>query len=401
MSGAISAVSDNSEELFVQPAGLSLMTGPEVTLGYGRMYLGLSDGSNISDNLASLGFKIGSNTGCGFAYKSTALDSVYTEQSYMAAFAYRIKHKVAIGVTGKYLQLKYGNDAYTAIDPVFSQSYGKSNFDLDAGVIVSLSDFINVSYARQNNLGADMGIAGQYLLTPVDRLGIGYLEDGFCISIEDSESPGQSNIYSGIEKYIFRKMFAIRSGAAFSNGKFAKFSAGLGICMGDFRFDYSFDMPLAGIVNTQGTHFMTMSAKIFGKGRKAVPKIVEYKGEDKKEAVINKAKVPQEPIYIYVYPPVSNSQVVASSGAFAVPASSSSASGVIPETVQPKKKAAKPAGEYIPPFVKSHKVGHGETLPDIALKYYGTKSGWTKIFNANKDKIEKGCVKEGDILVIP
>ena len=53
-----------------------------------------------------------------------------------------------------------------------------------------------------------------------------------------------------------------------------------------------------------------------------------------------------------------------------------------------------------PPCV--HVVQKGDTLQAIALKYYGTRSAWTKIYEANKGALpNKDQIKVGQQLVIP
>jgi LysM repeat protein len=51
---------------------------------------------------------------------------------------------------------------------------------------------------------------------------------------------------------------------------------------------------------------------------------------------------------------------------------------------------------------RMHVVQKGDTLQAIALKYYGTRSAWTKIYEANKGALpNKDQIKVGQQLVIP
>jgi nucleoid-associated protein YgaU len=51
---------------------------------------------------------------------------------------------------------------------------------------------------------------------------------------------------------------------------------------------------------------------------------------------------------------------------------------------------------------KTHVVQRGETLQKISLKYYGTTTKWTKIFEANKAKIKRAdLIVAGMKIVIP
>jgi nucleoid-associated protein YgaU len=89
---------------------------------------------------------------------------------------------------------------------------------------------------------------------------------------------------------------------------------------------------------------------------------------------------------------------------------------LVPAQVQEEQPAV-PAQEYVPtkrpapapahaPKPKmgggaAHTVKPGESLPSIAEKYYGDSSQWKKIYEANKNKIKRGQVEPGQVLVIP
>lgn len=56
----------------------------------------------------------------------------------------------------------------------------------------------------------------------------------------------------------------------------------------------------------------------------------------------------------------------------------------------------------LPKNERWHVVGEGETLSEIAKKYYGRKSAWRKIQDANKTTVpQDGKVRAGDRLLIP
>ncbi|MEN6385439.1 MAG: LysM peptidoglycan-binding domain-containing protein [Phycisphaerales bacterium] len=55
------------------------------------------------------------------------------------------------------------------------------------------------------------------------------------------------------------------------------------------------------------------------------------------------------------------------------------------------------------PSVRMHIVSSGQTLSDISKIYYGSTTGWSKIYQANRDQLSKGpnAIKAGMKLVIP
>ena len=50
---------------------------------------------------------------------------------------------------------------------------------------------------------------------------------------------------------------------------------------------------------------------------------------------------------------------------------------------------------------RMHTVVRGDNLESLAEKYYGDKSQWVKLFEANRDKIEKGSLEAGQVILIP
>ena len=65
-------------------------------------------------------------------------------------------------------------------------------------------------------------------------------------------------------------------------------------------------------------------------------------------------------------------------------------------------KKEEPAPTVNPKSTGTHVVQPGDTLWAIAKKYYGNGNQYTKIFNANKDKIKNpNLIYPGQQLVIP
>lgn len=65
--------------------------------------------------------------------------------------------------------------------------------------------------------------------------------------------------------------------------------------------------------------------------------------------------------------------------------------------VETAEKETKKAGSR----VTSYRVVPGESLQSIAEKIYNDPNRWQDIYNANKDKIRRGSVEPGQVLVIP
>ena len=69
-----------------------------------------------------------------------------------------------------------------------------------------------------------------------------------------------------------------------------------------------------------------------------------------------------------------------------------------PKPVEPAKvrrKAPPPA------WPKRHVVKAGDTLRTMAKQYYGDPNQWERVYDANREKVERGLPSEGASLVIP
>lgn len=503
LSGAFVALADDTQTVFVQPAGITNLTGPEFSFSYGKLLMGLSDGSNIISPIVSIGYPLQKELGVGFGYKSIELQSYYSEAIVTGGIAYAPFEYISLGLSLKQLSVKYGSDQYTANDDVFLIGSKKSGMDADCGLIFRPLSFLNIAYAKQNIMGADIGIKDSAPVSGIDRIGISYQEKMFNASFENVRIAKTEQYLFGVEKLMYDKMFAIRFGIGWGNRDFKKLTAGVGFKMNRFSVDYSLDYPLSGIEETTGTHYLTLAIRIFEPGKKhfdvkrkapdAYQEVIapEDKRDPDESAIIpstEQTDVPKtagtmtptgeavsapsllSPATGYkalsglpgMKPDTSTDKSISAktpisvdstgldkgtgidasgglSPAIGLPALSPSAKPLLAPTapsvavkpVTPKPKSVKiklddaakpqiigpmPQSEYIakPKLkkkkirkrstrrpVRSHRVSTGDTLPELAEKYYGKKASWIEIYEANKDKIEKGSLKKGQILVIP
>jgi len=69
---------------------------------------------------------------------------------------------------------------------------------------------------------------------------------------------------------------------------------------------------------------------------------------------------------------------------------------------KPEDSKPRPEPETTTPTQRTYTVVKGDCLWNIAKKYYGSGSSYTKIYNANKDKIkDPNRIYPGQVLIIP
>ena len=479
LSGAFTALADNSDTVFMQPAGLSNIRELQGSFTYGRMFMGLDDGSNITSPVISLGLPAYKKISLGFGYKSINLDNIYNETTIILGGAYKFNKMLSLGLSAKSLGLKYGTDEYTAIDPLLLKNKNVSTFDMDMGVFLRPIEHINIGYSRQNLQRANIGLAENIKITGTERIGIAYTEDMFRAVFESLNQDNKVSYLCGVEKNMLNNLFALRFGFAWGDNEFGKLTGGFGFNFNDMSLDYSIDYPFKTIEHA-GTHYVTLNIK-FVKPSKSdnVINKPEVKKIDKKQLMkerlqkiqIKKPEI-EKPHKIVAFSTKTLDQ------SFPEPVQAKSTGSKVPllwftdplkafpfekelvpvpvndiekslipaVTIQPSVPVqeaprleavdAPPAPVIIPvPVVvpvsvpkkqlrtktikkpqipkeisnesdkqalfKKHTVASGETLPMIAKKYYGKESSWVKIYEANKDNIEKGSLREGQVLIIP
>ncbi|MFH1369058.1 MAG: LysM peptidoglycan-binding domain-containing protein [Elusimicrobiota bacterium] len=466
LGGAFVSIADDSETIFVQPAGTLNIKRPEISVMYGKLYTGLSDGSDISDTVISAVYPVDRKLAVGFGYKSTGLSHVYTEETAALNVSMGVSKMWAAGLNLKYLTLRYGTDGYTRIDPVFSSGYDKSGIEADAGIFITPLKSLSFGYSRRNLFGTDMGLKSESRTVPRDRIGVSYRETGYGMSVESIKTGTRYKYVGSLEKYMLKDVCVLRFGMGWGENNYRKISTGLGINLNQFRIDYAWEIPLSGIEQTSGTHYLSFVMKVGSPGKtEPEAKAPENKKKPKKakKADVPKKKAPEKPVFeepiapvflpgmlMPLRPPVSlflqqaSTETIISTEAAKAPAeepviSTSAAHGeeiavstepaaaleteiatepaslpvvTVPGTVYgpdpkpaPVVEAPKPVKEKpvkaAPPGVRTYKVVSGDTMMSLAEKYYGKKSQWVQIYQANKDKIEKGALKPGQMIIIP
>lgn len=354
---------------------------------------------------------------------------------------------VTIGINLKYLQLIYGEDDYTRIDPVFIEATSKTAFDFDFGFIIFPIENLNMAIVLNNLNSADIGILEVSKVQPSIKFGVAYTEESLRLSFETKQEKEKNKYSLGIEKSFLGEILSMRLGFGLGDKQYKKITTGFGTAIKSFSLDYALDYGLGGVENTGGTHYLTLSYKI-SKAREKKEKKQKKKAKKEKSDKIPKTfPVPARdreaivPIGLYsIMKPLksmttqyfsieeSTSAAEAVEEIIEAPAIEEPAAEVQEEleretTAQQMitpadteseqidlyeqkikkqieiKQSAKPKVPKRPS--KTHRVKAGDTLYSLAEKYYGKKAQWTAIYEANKDNIEKGVLKPGTKIIIP
>ncbi|MBI4369338.1 MAG: type IX secretion system membrane protein PorP/SprF [Elusimicrobia bacterium] len=264
------------------------MTSPMVTSMYSRLFMGLSDESNIGVSLLGYAAPLGTQGqwgSYGLGYWRLRLDSLFTEQSTSLSYSHLLQERpwgqLYAGTTLKLLQRSYGSTAETenaislsgsalgSVDPVFSKSRSKSGVSLDLGLLYRISAYYSLGLAIQNVNEPNMALeAGAQDAVPMTlKLGGAFRVLGatFGADVTRRESiPGYVDqiVALGAERtWLMGSRDAISVRAGFESGSrdLQKATLGLGYQFSRLIMNYAFQMPLSGVSKTDGHHQLSLS----------------------------------------------------------------------------------------------------------------------------------------------
>lgn len=427
MGGVTAALASGADSVAANPSHLSFLKRVQIAAGYSRLHAGLSDESEIGGASLAFAGPVGPFA-LGAGYDNLALQSVYNETTVSMAIAYHFGRRIALGAAYRHRGINIQSDPYLAVDPLFAGGgYNKSFGEISVGAVYKAGRFTLGVYGALPDESAEI-----YKNPSPTAAGLAYEENGFVFAADYISGRARRITSVGVEKSVFGDILSARGGFAFGDRDYRKATAGIGLKVSNIGADYAIEYPLGGLAGLSGTHKFTLSAG-FGESAVATKIVAPSKPEIapvvRPSAVVistlaaapppvakptpSSAAVRTPSVSTTTFAPpalvyekksdtaapaaagVSTSSVVAQS---AISANSSDES-VSVEPPSPARKS--PASEFPPPAARTHKVRAGETLASISEKYYGSSGEWMKIYRANEDKIDKGIVTPGEVLIIP
>jgi LysM repeat protein len=263
MGGAFTAISDDAEASYTNPAGLVQVRRGEFTAGYGKLYLGLKDNSNLGSGFVggALPLKGGSQGVLGVGWNSLSLENAYREDTISLSYGREVYNGLFLGASGKLLRRNFGSDAYTQVDPLFQQ-YGSntSNTSFDLGAMYRPSAQYSFAMFVRDINQPQVGLAGGDRVPLEFRGAVGYRQKTLVFDGEIIRKDKDILFSSGIEKWVLRS-FGLRAGLTAGSRNRREIATGMGYKGDAFSLDYAFVFPLAGIESTAGSHRFSLSVR--------------------------------------------------------------------------------------------------------------------------------------------
>lgn len=247
MGNAYTAVADDANALFYNPAGL-VNNGFMVKAGFANLY-----GQDFSEfKTLAIAAKLPQKYGT-LAIGARMMDVSYEDADLMSEQIISLAHafilqkdihsQISVGYTGNFYNLSMDGED------------DDSTIGLDVGLVALLHDRTKFGFAVTNLTKASMGYENQIDLPSSLSLGISYLPyDLVTTSIElKKDFAKETEFMGGVEAHPFEPL-AIRFGV---HQNPATYNAGLGLKVRDIELDYAYTHHAV----LEGTHYLNLGYK--------------------------------------------------------------------------------------------------------------------------------------------
>jgi LysM repeat protein len=432
LNNTMTAYYEDIATVYTNPAAMSRFNRLSIMLGYSRLYPGLWDRSVI--NRGSFAYlQPLSIYGCmGVLWNELSLLNAYSEDMLGLSYGKNIYNNISIGLLIKYYRLTYIKDDYIANDPLFGfkdkTSVGTSALSLDISTLYLINYNFSIGAKIENIAKTKLGIKDYDLPTTMLKFGTMHTFENIILLIDLLGT--QNNKYklsTGVEISLSRTV-ALRAAIGLGNNNIRDASIGISYTHKLFSINYGLKLPLVGIENTWGTHSIDLNFYFTGKSR--TDRLVEYyssrgdqyyndnnfsqaiveysralKLDPFNKKIEDKLRLAGEKIQNTIK---NMEEIIKKATEMEEKARSASeeAENIIKkaqekieliekmklEQIKTEKKEERP---------KTYVINEGDTLESIAEKFYGDKDYWIKIYNLNKDKVKKGTLIPGDVIILP
>ncbi|MDH5661410.1 MAG: tetratricopeptide repeat protein [Elusimicrobiota bacterium] len=272
MGSAFVGLVDDVHSLYYNPAGLSQLEYKQFTSGYGRLFWGLDDGTNLGNTFVGYAHPLKRLGGIGVGWLNLGLSGLYQEDTFILSYGNKLFSSLSAGLNLKLLYKRYNNNQYTKTDPLFQEKgYSKIGFSVDFGLLYNFAANIFSGLCITDIVQPDMNLGEREGLPLGVRTGIAYRDKVNLINLalDAGYEDGEFNISAGAEKWLSGKSVGVRGGIDIGSNGFKSFSLGGSCQVSALQIDYAFIYPLFGLRETYGSHRFSVTLR-FGSLKKTV-----------------------------------------------------------------------------------------------------------------------------------
>jgi tetratricopeptide (TPR) repeat protein len=287
MGDAFTALADDAYAIHYNPAGLAQLDRSQFSASYSKLYLGLSDGSDLGSSQLMYAKPLanGRNGTLGFGWDRFSLSGLYTEQTLSVSYGRRLMTRdsgaqLMGGLNLKYLTHSFsaGSEAGNALDlgasqgvadPVLSGKSSKSTPDVDMGFIYRFPRRFQVGLDIMHFTQPNVAFSGSDKLQREINLGVAYKSlwlslMGELKSVPSATGGTDRDMIFAAERYfptLDYGQFGLRGslGLAMNDPNWKQITLGASYRINKIQFDYAFILPVGGIQTSAGSQRVSLT----------------------------------------------------------------------------------------------------------------------------------------------
>lgn len=283
---AFGALADDAYALHYNPAGLAQLDRKQFSAAYSRLYMGLSDGSDIGSSQFVYAHPLSrgkKSRTLAFGLDRLSLAGAYTEQALTAAYGFKPVEResgsqLMVGLAAKYLTRSFtaGAEAANAcdgincgqgVDPVLSGAKSKSAIDADLGFLYRFPLRWQVGLAVQHLTAPNVAFSGSDKLQRGINLGLAYkslwlsLVGEVRVKKSASGSSGRDYVFAA-ERYfptLDYGQFGVRGSLGVGSDDWRQMTMGASYRINKIQVDYAMILPVGAVKANSGSHRVAMT----------------------------------------------------------------------------------------------------------------------------------------------
>ncbi|HNW44552.1 MAG TPA: tetratricopeptide repeat protein [Elusimicrobiales bacterium] len=301
MGNSFVAIADDVFAVHYNPAGLPLLTQPELATAYTKHLMGLSDGSNLSTSFVGYAQPLGGALGtAALSWQQFSLNGgLYRDQAMSLSYGNKIFKDLGPGNLFAGLNLKMLNRSFGVTpeasnamdgllatgqaDPLLSGKRSVSALDIDLGFLYRMyekySVGLSLGHVTQPNVAFDPNATDTLPLSV--KLGVNRrsLLGNVGVQYETRRGPvaaRDQRLSIALERWfpwLLVGNVGARAALTMGNREFQQVSAGASYKNRQISVDYSFSLPLNSVTPAAGSHRISFSLR-FGPAEEAEESVI-------------------------------------------------------------------------------------------------------------------------------